>query len=117
MLMGILENGTIIEVWQEIEEKLSNDKEPYSEMKGTYEIQIIDEDVTYRLSFDNGDFSIQKDASGIPDCTLKMKNGVFRRFLTGNLNSMTAFMTGKLKVDGNITLALKLESLLKQYQF
>ena len=115
--MGIVENGTIQELWQEIENKLSKDKKPYSKMKGTYQIQITDENATFQLSFDDGGFSIKEDASGNSDCTLKMKSGVFRKFLVGNLNSMTAFMTGKLKVDGNITLALKLENLLKQYQF
>ncbi|WP_042147522.1 SCP2 sterol-binding domain-containing protein [Paucisalibacillus sp. EB02] len=115
--MGALENTTMKEVWQEIENKLTNNQEPYSDMKGTYEIQITDENVTYQLTFQDGNFSIKKDGSRNPDCTLKMKNGVFRKFLAGNLNSMTAFMTGKLKVDGNITLALKLESLIKQYQF
>jgi putative sterol carrier protein len=115
--MGTLENGTIQEVWHEIEDKLTNDKNPYSDMTGTYQVHITDEDVTYQLLFNDGDFSIKKVTNGNADCTLKMKNIVFRKFLTGNLNSMTAFMTGKLKVEGNITLALKLESLLKQYQF
>jgi len=115
--MGTLENATTEQVWQSIEDKLTNNKEPYSDMKGTYEIQITDENVTYQLSFRDGNFSLKKDGSDKPDSTLKMKNGVFRKFLAGNLNSMTAFMTGKLKVDGNISMALKLESLLKQYQF
>jgi putative sterol carrier protein len=117
IIMGTLENGTMEEIWQDIDFNLTNKKEPYSGMKGTYEIQITDEDITYQLSFQDGNFTLEKNGSGNPDCTLKMKNSVFRKFLAGNLNSMTAFMTGKLKVDGNITLALKLESLLKQYQF
>ena len=115
--MGTLENGTIQEIWQEIEDRLTKDKNPYSDMTGTYQVQITDEDVTYQLSFNDGGFSVKKDTNGNADCILKMKNTVFRKFLAGNLNSMTAFMTGKLKVEGNITLALKLESLLKQYQF
>lgn len=41
----------------------------------------------------------------------------FQKLLQGDLNSTTAFMTGRLKVKGNIGLALKLESILKKYNF
>lgn len=105
------------EIWEEIEMKLKENPGPYAKIKATYEIHITDEAAHYQLKFENGEFSILATTASNPDCTLKMKNAIFRKFLTGNLNSMTAFMTGKLKVDGNIGLALKLESLLKEYQF
>ncbi|WP_047986268.1 SCP2 sterol-binding domain-containing protein [Ornithinibacillus californiensis] len=115
--MDLLANGTMEEIWKEIEVKLSENPNPYATMKATYEIQITDEEASYQLRFENGTFSILASETEKPDCTLKMKNATFRKFLAGNLNSMTAFMTGKLKVDGNIGLALKLESVLKEYQF
>lgn len=115
--MGTIDSGAIQELWVEIEGKLKATPQHYSEMRGVYEIQVIDEDLTYQLAFKDGSFSITQDGHQQADCVLKMKSGVFRKFLSGNLNSMTAFMTGKLKVDGNIGLALKLESMLKNYQF
>ncbi|MGA9173790.1 MAG: SCP2 sterol-binding domain-containing protein [Thermoactinomyces sp.] len=39
----------------------------------------------------------------------------FKDLLSGNLSGTAAFMTGKLKVKGNIGLALKLENILRQY--
>ncbi|MFS0673855.1 SCP2 sterol-binding domain-containing protein [Ornithinibacillus sp. 179-J 7C1 HS] len=115
--MSSLETATLEDVWKDIEAKLSDKKEPYAGTTATYEIQITDEDASYVLRFDNGNLSIHAGAAENADCTLKMKDAIFRKFLAGNLNSMTAFMTGKLKVDGNIGLALKLESMLKEYQF
>ncbi|WP_010094881.1 SCP2 sterol-binding domain-containing protein [Ornithinibacillus scapharcae] len=115
--MGIIENGTMQELWGEIEEKLKANSQPYAEMRGLYEIQIIDEELTYQLAFKDGGLSITNQSNQQADCILKMKSATFRKFLSGNLNSMSAFMTGKLKVDGNIGLALKLESVLKKYQF
>lgn len=116
-MVSLIESGTVQEVWKEIELKLQENRDPYAKIKATYEIHITDEAVCYQLQFENGEFSILPTTASNPDCTLKMKNAIFRKFLAGNLNSMTAFMTGKLKVDGNIGLALKLESLLKEYQF
>lgn len=40
----------------------------------------------------------------------------FNKFLAGKLNGMAAFMTGKLKIQGDMTKALKLETIVKQYE-
>lgn len=39
----------------------------------------------------------------------------FHKFLSGSLNGTMSFMTGKLKIKGDMTKALKLESILKQF--
>ena len=41
-----------------------------------------------------------------------MKGGDFVNFINGKLNPQMAFMTGKLKVKGNMQLAMKLNKLL-----
>lgn len=43
-----------------------------------------------------------------PDVTLKMKDDDLVALMSGKLNGMTAFMTGKLQVDGDLMLAQKL---------
>ena len=45
------------------------------------------------------------------DCTVNMKLEDLDNLLSGDLNPMTAFMTGKLKVEGDISVAMKLQSL------
>jgi putative sterol carrier protein len=39
-----------------------------------------------------------------------MEDENFVNLLTGKLNGQTAFLTGKLKIQGDMTLAMKLQS-------
>lgn len=49
---------------------------------------------------------------GDADCTLSADAEVFQAIIEGDTNPTAAFMTGKLKVDGDMSMALKLGSLL-----
>jgi len=51
-----------------------------------------------------------------PSCTLVMDSDDFGKMFRGELNSMQAFMTGKLKIKGDMTQAMKLEKLMKTVQ-
>lgn len=112
-----MESKSIPELWEFIERKLQENKEPYSKLNAVYEFQITDQDSIYQLELDQGQAIIHSHSEKDPECTLKLKEKYFIQFLKGKLNSTTAFMTGRLKVDGNIGLALKLEGMLKQYDF
>jgi putative sterol carrier protein len=46
------------------------------------------------------------------DCTLKMAFGDFDDLINRKLDGMTAFMTGKLKIEGDMGVAMKLQSIL-----
>ncbi|GAB3805422.1 SCP2 sterol-binding domain-containing protein [Virgibacillus kimchii] len=113
-----MENKSVEQIWSDIEVVLEENKAPYAEVNAVYQFELTDvEEGTYQLNIVEGTASVHKDAEAEADCTLKMKEKHFRKFLQGDLNSTTAFMTGKLKVVGNIGLALKLENMLKQYDF
>lgn len=47
-----------------------------------------------------------------PEVTLSASTDTFRAILDGRLNPMTAYMSGKLTVDGSIGTAMKLGSAL-----
>lgn len=65
-----------------------------------------------------GEGAIMFDADGVragddeADVTLTADADVFRAILDGEMNPTMAFMTGKLAVDGNMGLAMKLGSVL-----
>jgi putative sterol carrier protein len=47
------------------------------------------------------------------DCTLRMDFSDFSDMISGKLDGMTAFMTGKLKIEGDMGVAMKLQSILR----
>ncbi|TVR82328.1 MAG: acyl-CoA dehydrogenase [Chitinophagaceae bacterium] len=74
------------------------------------------------LKFDFGDKQIHIDGTEgenlvttenkEADCTIKITQEDFEAILSGDLNPMGAFMSGKFKVDGDLGVAMKLQSLL-----
>ncbi len=46
-------------------------------------------------------------------CTIKMTLDDFKSMAAGQLDGMTAFMTGKLKIEGDMGVAMKLQGLLR----
>jgi putative sterol carrier protein len=65
-----------------------------------------------------GEGAIMMDAGGVragdeeADVTLTASTETFQAILSGDMNPTTAFMTGKLSVDGSMGLAMKLGSVL-----
>lgn len=65
---------------------------------------------------DEGDITIDADGARAgtsdADVTLSADAETFQAILSGDMNSTSAFMTGKLSVDGDMGLAMKLAAVL-----
>ncbi len=76
---------------------------------------------TLKFMFKGGEGSVFLDGSGAgnvvsnedkdADCTVNVDIADFAELLSGDLNPMTAFMTGKLAIDGDMGVAMKLGNL------
>jgi len=109
---------TMAAIWLEIDRKLNGEPGPITGMSVTYSFNLSGEDGgLYGLTLADGKAITITGDPGEVDCALSMSVKDFKKLLAGNLNSTAAFMMGKLKVKGNMGLALKLEGLLKQYSF
>jgi putative sterol carrier protein len=111
-----IEEYSLTEVMQKIEEVLNQNPEPIQGFNASYQFDISEEEEgTYQLRFEDGKASVNAGSETPADCNLIMSMGNFRQFLLGNMNGTVAFMTGKLKIKGDIGKAMKIESVLRQY--
>jgi len=59
----------------------------------------------------SGDSNVICNEDKDADATVKVSLEDFSNLLSGDLNPMTAFMSGKIKVDGDMSVAMKLQKL------
>lgn len=57
--------------------------------------------------------NVVSNEDGEADCTLKISMADFIAMTQGELDGTTAFMMGKLKIEGDMSIAMKLQSVLK----
>lgn len=69
-----------------------------------------------QIMLQNGRVEVVESISAEPNVTLKLSEENFSKLLKDDLNTTIAFMTGGLKVEGSMGLALKLQEILRNYQ-
>ncbi len=108
--------SNVKQVFQEINDALSRDPKYAEGVNAVYQFNLTDEDPgIYQLILKNDHRSTAEGEKEQADCTLHMKAEDFVQMAEGKLNGTQAFMSGKLKIKGNMGLALKLQSILATY--
>ena len=98
---------------QKVPENLKNKGDKVSNINAIYEFQINGpEGGTWSLDLTVPGGQVTNGSTGKANCTVTMQDENFVKLVTGKLNPQLAFMTGKLKVAGNMGLALKLSNIL-----
>jgi putative sterol carrier protein len=59
----------------------------------------------------NGEVTVSDGAGRDADVTIVVSSAVFEKIASGQQNPATAYMTGKLKISGDMSVALKLQKL------
>ncbi|XP_061903101.1 sterol carrier protein 2 [Entelurus aequoreus] len=103
-------------VFREIEKRLQEEGEQLvKKIGGVFAFQVKDgpggKEATWFVDVKNGSGSVANQPGTKADCTLSMSDEDLLELMTGKLNPQTAFFTGKLKVTGNMGMAMKLQSL------
>src|SRR5699024_1079820 len=113
-----IENMTNDEIWQAIKTKAEEHTEYIENLDAVYRVKLTkEEEASYMITVKDGKMDIQSKETDDAVCKLILRFKNFKKLLQGNLNTTTAFMTGKLKVKGNFGLALKVDQTLKQFSF
>ncbi|MBC3346605.1 SCP2 sterol-binding domain-containing protein [Pseudomonas sp. SWRI196] len=72
---------------------------------------ITDEDKHYALIVKDGTCELQEGENENANCTLIMDSETLKGIVSGDTDGMQAFMGGKLRVDGDMMLSMKLSEL------
>lgn len=104
------------QVFAQIDDALKEDLSYIEGVDAVYQFDIKDEEPgVYQLVLKGEDSYTAEGVQEDPDCTLQLAGGDFGKLATGELNGTQAFMSGKLKIKGNMGLALKLQSILTSF--
>lgn len=95
-------------VFDELEKRIAANPSLVSSIGGVYQFNLGNS--SWVVDLKNGKGSVSK-GSGKADCTLTLSESDFVGLMTGKLNPQQLFMGGKLKIAGNMGLAMKLSKL------
>ena len=104
---------TVIEIFNEVHSRLTEPGK-VSNTTGAYQFDLSgDEGGPFHIVIRDGVGEAGAGAAENPDTTISMSAADFVGLATGKLDPTMAFMTGKLKVRGDMALAMKLQNLLR----
>lgn len=93
---------------------------PLTQITETLNKGVQSANLTDTLKFDCGEDGVIVLAGGAAtngdqdtDCTIRISRENLEKLIKGKLNPMTAFAMGKIKVSGDMSVAMKLGALLK----
>lgn len=101
--------STVEEVFGQLEERFQADKA--AGMDSVFQFDLTgDGGGKYWVKVSDGNFNAEKGEHDDPSITVTANADDYIKIVNGDLAAMSAFMTGKLKVKGDMGLALKLQS-------
>lgn len=98
-----------------VEKMNANPERIKAEKDRVFQINL-EESGSLQIVFKSGQVEVIEGAVHTPEVTLILNEKNFSKLLHDNLNATMAFMTGSLKVEGKMGLALKLQEIVKAYQ-
>jgi putative sterol carrier protein len=72
---------------------------------------VVEDAGTWSVKVAGGKVTVSEGDHG-GECTFKTSEKTFQRIVDGEQNPLTAYMTGKLKISGDVGAAMKLKDLL-----
>jgi len=102
---------------QALADQMNRNPEGVAGLRAVFRFELSGEESgVYQVTFNGDQVTYSEGAAGDADCTLHLSDQNLVKLIHGELNPTTAFMMGKLKVQGNLGLSLKLQQVLQHYQ-
>ncbi|XP_076601768.1 sterol carrier protein 2 [Chaetodon auriga] len=111
-----LEGFKAYPVFKEIENQLHREGEQLvKKIGGVFAFKVNNgpggKEATWIVDVKNGKGSVTNDPGKKADCTFSMSDEDLLELMTGKLNAQMAYFKGKLKISGNMGMAMKLQNL------
>jgi putative sterol carrier protein len=104
---------TVAQIFENMKTKLTADPGKIASMKAIYQFNVTgDGGGEWFVRVNEGAFEIGGGAAADAECTVTVTDADFIAISTGELNPQMAFMTGKVRISGNMGLAMKLGKIL-----
>ena len=88
------------------------DPEKIKDINATYQWEITGDDGgKWYAKFDGGTADVSEGEAENPNITITVSSSDWIDIVNGKLNGQMAFLSGKLKIQGDISLAMKLQAL------
>jgi len=113
--MGGQDNFKSAVLFDEIKQELTKDGGKYvKKINGIFRFDVknkANEAAVWIVDVKNGQGSVSTDSNGKGDVTITIGDEDLLNLMMGKLNPQQAFFQGKLKIKGNMALAMKLKEL------
>jgi putative sterol carrier protein len=97
-------------------DKISANPQGITGLQAVYQFNVTGEPAAvYQIKFSNNKVVLTAQEEFTPDCTLSISEKNLLKLIEGTLNPTTAYMFGKLKIKGDLSLAMKLQGVLQRY--
>ncbi len=105
---------TTKEIFDQMQRRMDADPAKLAGIKAVYQFDIEGADAgAYSVAIADEKAAVREGTHASPDITLTIASNDFADMVQGKLDGMTAFTQGKLRLKGDMMLAMKLQSLLK----
>lgn len=101
---------TLEEIFAEMPNRLNAEQAQGVDMTIQFNLSG-DEGGDYVLHVADGEANVVEESMDDATATIKMDATDYKQMVTGQLDPMTAFMTGKVKVEGDLGAVMKMQSL------
>lgn len=106
---------TIKEIFTGLQKRMDANPGNLGGIKAVFQFEIGGADPgNYCVAIEDGRAKVSEGTSVSPNVTVTMASSDFADMVEGRLDSIAAFMGGKLKVKGDMMLAMQLQNLLKE---
>jgi putative sterol carrier protein len=104
---------TTKEIFNEMQKRMDANPSKLAGIKAVFQFDISGADPgIYSIAIADGKAAVSEGTSASSNITITMASNDFADMVEGKLDGITAFMGGKLKVKGDMMLAMQLQSLL-----